>query len=148
MRLYRARGQLWAQLLRRALLPASGKTRPNAVHPMRARHRLGNRLLPQELRQQAGLQQQQDAAPTQRDGGLYRRTLVAGMDTAAMPSTRRPTYCGVCSVWITGLSTHEQRCKSHALKLAIIKANNNLRRGQLSAATISVSHDKTTAQAR
>ena len=45
----------------------------------------------------------------------------------------------------TGLSTHEKRCKSHAVKLAVIKAD-NFQRGKLSTATIQLTHDKPTAQ--
>ena len=57
---------------------------------------------------------------------------------------RNPTYCGVCGVFVTGLWSHEHRCKSHLAKLAAIKAENNLLRPKVSAPTIQLPDDKLT----
>jgi hypothetical protein len=80
-----------------------------------------------------------------RDEQDYRRMDVSRLDITAMPApARHPTYCGVCGIWITGLWSHENRCKSHKVKLALIKARINLQRGKLSTGTIVNTHDKPT----
>ncbi len=61
-----------------------------------------------------------------------------------MTGARNPAYCGTCGVFVTGLWSHENRCKSHKQKLAIILANINLLRPRVCAASIQLPDDKPT----
>ena len=120
LQLHRPERSMWKTMLPRGLHPPPRPETAPTLSPLRRPRDDGSARLLLEPRERLPVEgpipKQAGERRARRDGGPYRGAALLGLARVAGMApqhNKNPSYCGVCGVYVSGLSQHQTRSKTH-----------------------------------